>query len=228
VDSAGIAEKLGCAEDFPLNLDQYRSLGKTDFFHIQNRVRRFTYNGLKIEEVFIEQRAPDFDNDLIDFLYSLPDKYRYHSRIYNKMLLRYFPEYFRHIPWQKTGYPISLPYALVRLMSMGKSGLRLVKEKLFGAAADNRNYSDYALWIRAEPAKSFFTEVLSNPQALYPGYVPQDKVLHELESHFLGEDFSVSLCRYLTLELWLQQVYNKRYRDNEAPLLAAKIIVNAS
>jgi asparagine synthase (glutamine-hydrolysing) len=228
VDSAGIAEKLGCAEDFPLDLDQYRSLGKTDFFHIQNRVRRFTYGGLKIDQVFIEHRAPDLDNDLIDYVYSLPDKYRYHSHIYNKMLLKYFPEYFTHIPWQKTGYPISLPYALVRLMNMGKSGLKLAKKTLFRSSDENRNYSDYAGWIRAEPAKSFFTGVLSSPQALYPGYIPRERVLRELENHFLGEDCSINLCRYLTFEIWLQQVYNRRYRDNEVPLLAAKTIVNAS
>ncbi len=74
--------------------------------------------------------------------------------------------------------------------------------------------TDYYTWTSAEPTKSFFEECLFNNQSLYPDYISKDKVITEFEEHYKGiADHSDNLCRYLTFELWLQQVYNNRYRE---------------
>lgn len=49
---------------------------------------------------------PFMDNKIIDFIYSLPDEWRLNRRIYKQMLLKFFPDYFSGIPWQKDCSPI--------------------------------------------------------------------------------------------------------------------------
>ena len=39
-------------------------------------------------------------------LYNLPDEWRLNRRIYKQMLLKFFPDYFSGIPWQKDCSPI--------------------------------------------------------------------------------------------------------------------------
>ena len=64
-----------------------------------------------------------------------------------------------------------------------------------------------------EPARAIFSELLSSPRALYHGYISGKEVTAALEEHLNGSDRSRQLCRYLTLELWLQQVFEGRWRQ---------------
>ena len=63
------------------------------------------------------------------------------------------------------------------------------------------------------PARGTFSELLSNPDALYRSYISRKEVTATLEEHLNGSDRSGQLCRYLTLELWLQQVFEGRWRQ---------------
>ena len=69
-----------------------------------------------------------------------------------------------------------------------------------------------ARWLRAEPARKLVTDVLSNPSAIYPELLSREQVTAEWDQHIRGSDHSVSLFRYLTIELWLQQVFEKKFR----------------
>jgi len=200
------------------NFADWYLIDKTDPYFINNRVRRFTNNGLIHMSKSIEQRMPFFSNRLIEYVYSLPDILRYKSRIYRKLLLSEFPEYFISIPWQKTGCPITYPYALVRVINYRNLWLERLKRKTGRISikyTDLHNYTDYAKWLRQEPAKSFFKSVLFSKSAIYPEYIDQRIVRNQMKDHLEEKsNYHEELCLVLTFELWLQQVFEGLYRQH--------------
>lgn len=193
------------------------NIKKTDPYFINNRVRRFTNTGLILLGTTIETQIPFFDNTLIDFVYSFPDSLRYESHIYKKMLLNAFPEYFRKIPWQKTGYPISYPDQLVKVARFKNRIINKLKReaKRFGLNyADLHNYTDYPNWLRQKPAKSFFEKVLLSKDAIYPKYIDKNNVHAYIRNHMEKKaNYHNELCLALTFELWLQQVFQGKFRE---------------
>jgi asparagine synthase (glutamine-hydrolysing) len=160
---------------------------------------------------------PFFDNRLIELAYSLPDALRFGSRIYRKMLLGRFPDYYKSIPWQKTGVPIGYSDKLAKLVHYGKRvrrKLSVLTEGLIANPYSSQGYANYDEWIRNEPARSFFGKLLSNPDALYPAYLPREAVKSCWDSHLAGTNNSQALCRYATFEIWLQQVFEKKFRPD--------------
>lgn len=121
----------------------YSSYCKTehiDPFLFINRARRMINMGLTGTQSVINHRIPFFDNDLLEFVYSLSDELRYSNSLYTKLLLRFHKEFFGIIPWQKTGVPL------------GKEKSNF--DKLFyifkrlpvkiGLVSDKNLYSDYS------------------------------------------------------------------------------------
>ncbi len=97
--------------------------------------------------------------------------------------------------------------------------LRSLEERLFGRIGtvglwglDLRGYTDYPSWLRQEPARSFLSGVLEAPDALYPEYTARDDVVRLWRDHLDGVDNTRDLGLRLTFELWLQQVFNGRFR----------------
>jgi asparagine synthase (glutamine-hydrolysing) len=163
----------------------------------------------------MEYRLPFLDNDFQEFWYALPTTLRMDSRVGFQMLVESFPEFFRRIPWQRTGVPIGRA-------SIGRKTREFVKrvhrrarrdiKRLGIRLYDSYALTDYGSWLRVEPARGFVTKVLTNPSAIYTELVSREQVLADWDRHIRGKDFSTSVCRYLTLELWFQQVFEKKYR----------------
>ncbi|MHB8840631.1 MAG: asparagine synthase-related protein [Candidatus Aquicultor sp.] len=184
---------------------------------IGNRARRFVFLGPKFEGVYLKARHPFCANDLLELAMSLPEDMRKNSYIYNKMLLKAFPEFFATIPYQNTGVPISWApqkAKILRFPKRVKNKLRKEATRLIGNTYDDPyNYTDYQKWLRHEPAKSFFKKVLTNASAIYPEYIAREQVLTDVEKHLGGENHADDVCRYVTFEIWLQQVFEGRYRS---------------
>jgi len=216
INSKIVNEKTNCKKEIS-NFKDWYLIDKTDPYFINNRVRRFTNGGTMLVAQLIEQRKPFFDNNVIDFVYSLPDSLRYESHIYNKMLLSAFPEYYKNIPWQKTGCPISYSDQLVKLITFRNRVINKLKResKRFGFNfTDLNNYTDYPNWLRQEPARSFFENILYSKNAIYPEYVDKAKVQKYLSDHMQNKaNYHNELCTALTFELWLQQVFEGKYRE---------------
>ncbi|SDT59630.1 asparagine synthase-related protein [Bradyrhizobium canariense] len=210
------AKFMGCNPSRLEIGNQYSSLNKLDYYFLQNRVRRFLYGAVALSTPLgLPSRMPFYDNRLIEFVYSLPDTLRYGSRIYRRMLLSRFPEYFGSIPWQKTGVPIGYPDKLTKLIHYGKRVRRKLSVLTGGLVANPyhlHGFSDYDEWIRNEPARSFFDKLFSNPEALYPAYLPRETVKSCWDNHLAGKNNSQKLCRYATFEIWLQQAFEKKMR----------------
>jgi asparagine synthase (glutamine-hydrolysing) len=185
---------------------------------INNRGRRFILLGPKLGEVYLEQRLPAYDNALLEMSMSVPGNLRENEYIYQKMLLKAFPRFYRNIPWQTTGVPIGWPNLAKKTVRFSKKAKHKFLRKMshFGVKySDPNSYTDYPNWIRKEPARTFFKETLINSTALFPEYISREKVHHDWERHLSGENFANNLCRYITFEIWLQQVFTGKYRPGE-------------
>lgn len=186
-------------------------------YKVRNRGRRFINQALAMGESWLIHRRPFFDKDLTNLIFSIPESLRQNSYIYNKTLLGTFPKYYNDIPWQTTGYPISYPKRLMKLLEFKNRVVNKLKRESqrFGFNfKDLRSYTDYPAWIRQEPAKSFFENLLLNKNALYPKYIDGNKVHRYVRDHRERKaNYHNELCLALTFELWLQQVFEGKYRD---------------
>ncbi len=89
------------AELLEYNVEYYK-IEKCEPHLLINKVRKFTNMGTICGLTHVEQRKPFFDNKIIELMYSLPDEFRMGNKLYSAMLLKFFPNYFEDIPWQKT------------------------------------------------------------------------------------------------------------------------------
>jgi asparagine synthase (glutamine-hydrolysing) len=207
-------------------VDYFNSLGSSHALYADRIVRLAWIHCVKANrDAGVEGRFPIFDNSFQELLFSIPLEQRLErgvdrdDTLYKKMLLRAFPAYYRTIPYHNIGIPISWPDP-ANLVSGAVCLVRRAKNKvlkeamgLVGATFSYPNwYTDYENWIRREPARSFFDKLLTSPSALYGEYIPPQRVRELWRRHLTGEDHAEVLCRYLTLELWLQQVYEGQYR----------------
>ncbi len=185
---------------------------------IHNRGRRFINGGTIFIEVLLANRNPFFDNDLMEFILSIPESLRKNSYIYNKMLLKFFPDYYEAIPWHKTGISINWHPSIVKLIKsikqLKRGLLHRICERVGIQYLSSYYYCDYSNWIRNEPARNIFRSFLLDKDALYTQYLPVDKVRKQIELHLNYEkNYAMELCRYLTFEIWLKQVYERQLRN---------------
>jgi len=211
-------------------LDYFDWLGSSHALYADWMVRSFTIHYVRTNRVDgVECRVPIFDNRFQERLFSLPlDKRRErgldkHDRLYKKMLLRTFPAYYRTIPYQNIGIPISWPDPAgcvsdtVRFARRVRNKVLKETAALVGMKFSRKSwYHDYANWIPREPARTFLSQLLTSPSALYSEYIEPQQVHDAWQRHLQGADESERLCRYLTLELWLRQVFEGQYRGGDA------------
>ena len=181
-----------------------------------DRGRRFIRPGFRIDESFYHVRMPFYDNTLVEFTMSLPGEMRKNARFYKKALLRTFPEYFRSIPWQKTGVPISYPEVLANLVYIGtraKSAVARSMGILGISLFDGRICVSQRARSRSEGGRAFLSALLFNKNALYGEYIPRERVFAAWQRHARGtSDETKSINRWATLEIWLQQVFSRSLR----------------
>ena len=182
------------------DLESYFSrLGSAHAFYVDHRMRSFSIYGL-LPGICqgLEYRLPFMDNDFQELLYASPVPFKRRNRLYHRMLLHAFPRFYKDIPWQATGAPITWPRWAARARRALRRG---------GSAC-----LDYPGWIRQEPGRSLFAGILNHPAALYPEHIPRDQVQGAWVEHCAGGDRAAELCRYLTVEVFLQQVFANKWR----------------
>jgi asparagine synthase (glutamine-hydrolysing) len=188
----------------------------SDYFFLSNHVRRFTLMGPICVQTKIESLKPFFDYDFIDYVYSLPSELRCNSNIYNKMLLKFFPETFRHIPWQKNGLPINTPRIIKNINSLFRITKLIVNislEKLdLPGFNDNKNYADYSNWFRKnKKLKEYTYATILSERALKRGYFNPHYIKKLLDEHMSKDkDNSQIIGLLLTFEL-----FNRMFLDGD-------------
>lgn len=174
----------------------------SDYFFLNNHVRRFTLTGMICTQTKLETLKPFFDNDFIEFVYSLPKELRFNHYIYNKMLLKFSPGTFKYIPWQKTGVSIGTNKIIKKIYSFYRRG----KSKLFPLLKDNTNYADYDNWMRNNAkVKNYIYNTLLNEKTLHRGYFNMDFIKQIINDHMSGKrNYSQIIGLLLTFELFNQ------------------------
>jgi asparagine synthase (glutamine-hydrolysing) len=190
---------------------------RSDYFFLNNRVRKFTLRGLLTDLTKIESRIPFFDNDFIDFVYGLPDELRFDHHIYNKMLLNFFPKTFLYIPWQQTGLTIGTGKLMAKMYQYYKGGKYIINKSIRWAGLpalfkDNINYVDYDNWMRVNRELcNYISDVLLKGKILDRGYFNQDNIKNIIDRHMQGkENNSQIIGLLLTFEL-----FNRMFIDEE-------------
>lgn len=189
----------------------------SDFYDIErvepnlhmNRVRRFTVYGSVNALPWLDQRKPFLDNKLVELVFSIPDEYRANNKLYSSMLQKFFPNYFRDIPWQKTGRPagvIKKPTIAVRAFNKATRILKLITSD-----HKKKGYTDYPHWIRSEEVARQLRTLLNYNNAYYR-YLTKDDLSNKwLQPHLsrLEVDNSKEILRAATLEVYLRAVFCK-------------------
>ena len=180
---------------------------------LEKRIAGRSIIGVTLESYMINQRLPFFDNELNEFILSIPRSLRANAKLYHKMLLSNYPEYFRNIPNANTGCAISIPNIIIAPYQFSRRLSRGIYKRYQIFSAPNSLMHDYTMWIKKQPAKSIFQEILLSKSALYAKYLPQNICESILADHLAGKsENSAFLCRILTFEIWLQQVFRNEFR----------------
>lgn len=198
---------------------QFAALGyhSDTYFDIRNRepalhvsrARRFTNMGITAASLYVEQRLPFFDNELLETLMMLPEEYRSENKLYSEILKQLFPEFFTSIPWQKTGKPVGV-YSKAnnnRFLSRLERKLKnyLSKSKYF--------YSDYSDWIKKDQFRCWLYENIELKSSVLNGRLNKPSIFNLLDMHLEGiKDYSNEILRLLTLEYYMRYLHNQGVR----------------
>lgn len=190
----------------------YFDIQSIDPFLFTNRGRRFINMGPVNLLSESEYRIPFFDNQLVEFAYSLPDDYRFGNKVYNEMLLKFFPDYFNKIPWQKTGYPLGSKMPQIKktlLYRVLRKGLNLCGISI--GKKSKSNYTDYKNWIRSPEVSKQLSSLLNRSSSFYSEYSDIDFYRKYLQPHLENKsiDNSDEILRATTFEIYLRQIKNK-------------------
>ena len=176
------------------------------FLHL-SRVTRFTINGLIIMHSELEYRCPFYDNDFMNFVFTIPINHRVNSKIYIKTIKKSFPGITK-VPWQKTGMPITAHNLQLKIHSkMGgvkRRINRITKKTIFENTKDYANYDD---WMRNnKKLREYVLNILLGERALERRYFNHECVKKIIDLHMSGKkNYSELIGRLLTFELWNRQ-----------------------
>ena len=186
----------------------------SDYYHINsiephlymNRVRRFTAYGSVNALPWIDQRKPFFDNKIVELVFSLPNEYRVDNRLYSSMLLKFFPKYFKDIPWQLTGKPVGTYKAKLWNRAYRKAARTLSS---LWKGNDTWSYTNYPEWIRDHNLSQEINLLLERHGAKYKMITDDDVVEKYLSPHLNNKHVNKSnqVLRAATIELYLNKVF---------------------
>ena len=215
-DATYVAKVMRCDPEMLGDTSDFERMGRVDYYFLNNRVRRFTQMGTVNWLTIVQDRQPFLDADLLDFVYSLPDALRFKGRLYESMLLRSFPDYYRRIPRQATGKAIGSPWWRTSPASIFQRGsgraMRAMPSLTPLLAGGSNVFHNYDAWLRQEPARSFVDALLKSRDSLLWDHVDPQVVQRDLQAFGRRKVGAESVLRYATLEVWLRQVFTGEYR----------------
>lgn len=181
-------KKLGNASLYTDPDDPFYNIAHEDPYLIDTRSRCFIIIGTLNNEC--EQRLPFVDNDIIEFMYSLPDSCRVVSRLSHEMFLDEHPEIFQKVPWQSTGIPISKGkktlLQTVRLKVHPITTLARRSLQAWGILENTREFTNYTRWLRILFKETDLMSKLLSPNALYLDHVQDTRRLKRLVKSLLA------------------------------------------
>jgi asparagine synthase (glutamine-hydrolysing) len=216
VSAESLARRYHCRPGLLGDVSSYAGQ-RRDLFFLENHMRQVAVVGPLHWRTSVVIRQPYSDNRLVELAYSLPDHMRENYQMYRRMMLSRFRDYFQWNPWTTSGVPLSWPgwarLAGRKAIGADRRAARLLAP-LGTARSSKWDFHDYPNWLRAEPAVTFFRDLLTSRDSLYQDYVPRRIVVEALARRKAGLDNSKQLGRYVTLEIWLRQLFMDEFRPH--------------
>lgn len=192
-----------------------------DINHIEpnlymNRVRRYTNMGTAHWLFYVDNLKPFFDNEIIEFVFSIPDEYRVGNKLYSQALLKTFPEFYENIINANTGKLIiesnnnktQHNEVLKHLKNSITKVINKIKEKL-SIFPKKKNYTDYNAWIKGKVISEKLKKLLTRENAFYAKHTDKDFYKLYLEPHLNNKaDYSREILTATTIELYFQKVFS--------------------
>ncbi len=175
-----------------------------DQFDLRQRQRRFILTGVDLVRSQVAVRTPFCDNDLVEFMLTVPPGLRLDRYLFIKALIRMFPKLAK-IPWEATGYPLSLCARDLLL----RSNLQIrwwLRNRGFNQVPipGKKPYANYNPWMRTALCNWVEETLLSQP-ALERGYFNPDCIRNLVAEQKAGANHASKLGVLLALELWHRQ-----------------------
>jgi len=177
--------------------------------------RRMLRPGFRLDESFFKIRLPFFDNELYAFVTALPQDVKKKGFFYNNALLHNFAGYYKKIPWQQAGVPISLPPPLFKAGTLCKRVLSRLTRELQSAGLpirDHKLYFNISEMFRNDANRMRMKEILSDKDAFYPQYMPDERLSVNLSIDKRAD--IEKICRILTFEIYMRQLNNPNSRPS--------------
>ena len=188
------------------NIDTKSINNRLMYYNFRERQRRFILMGPILTRNSLEMRTPFLDNDLIDFILTVPTIYMINKHLYKKMILTIFLQ-LADIPYQATGLPLHASkfkvntYFLLFKKMAYKINRTIFK---FEFLIDPKGYADYNEWMRKNRnLREYIINILLDKKTLERPYFDQKHIQKILDAHMSGEkNYSELIGRLLTFELW--------------------------
>lgn len=209
------------------NLSNYESnyynIEKIEPSLLMNRVRRYTAQMVNHFSNYNEIIMPYIDNNIIDFIYSIPDEYRANNNLYADMLLKYYNEYFKSLPWNRNNLPIrgkiyhnnklNINYVIDIINNSKILSKKWKKSILKRININNFKYRKTFHVFNIELSKSeninHIREKYLNTASLLNDYISPD-IFAESEIAIANLN-TWKIAIFLTVEFYLRNLKNKNY-----------------
>jgi asparagine synthase (glutamine-hydrolysing) len=173
-------------------------------FDYRQRLPRHTLHGVQVARSRAVVRLPFADNDLIDLMLTVPPGLRYERRIMRNAFMGAYPALAR-IPLPDTGLPMLDSARDIWLRT--QRWLRWHLGRVSPIKMDYFNfkpYKDYTTWFRTI-LRPWVEDTLLDQRTLQRGYFQPDAIRETVQGHMNGQNHTVRLGAFLTLELWQRQ-----------------------
>ncbi|MEJ2556290.1 MAG: asparagine synthase-related protein [Anaerolineae bacterium] len=175
---------------------------KRSHYSIRQNDRRWVLEGQNLLRSRLIVRTPFYDNDLVDFMLTVPPGLRCDGYLYTRGFIQAAPDLAK-VPCEKTGLPLvpCMRDLSIRADQQARWWLRQAGLKWISPFQE-RPFADYDLWLRTV-LRDWVEDILLDHRTLDRGYVRPDYVRTLVERHMRGEgNFARQLGVLLTFELW--------------------------
>jgi asparagine synthase (glutamine-hydrolysing) len=177
---------------------------RQNHFDLRQRQRRFILNGVELVRSYAVVRTPFCDNDLVDFMLSVPPGFRLDRMLMVQAFIRYFPDLAK-IPFTRTGFPLmsGANDLMIRFNQFARyhlSRIGIIRNPF----PKRRPYADYAHWMRTA-LRDWVEGTLLSSDSLDRGYFNSSYIRNLVSEHMAGSDHTMKIGMLLAIELWHKQ-----------------------
>lgn len=174
---------------------------RREHYSIRHNDRRWILEGQNVLRSRLVVRTPFYDNDVVDFMRTVPPGLRFDGYLYVRGFSQAAPDLAK-IPCERTGLPF-VPCArdvLVRAKRQARWRLRQMGAGWI-SVSQKRPYADYDGWMRTV-LRPWVEDTLLSRRSLERGYFNPGYIRNLVAEHMAGANHTRRLGVLLTLELW--------------------------